>query len=530
MLRAAGPITVAVLISRVLAVVREALFAAIFGAGKFADAFVLAFRIPNLLRDLFAEGAMSSAFVPTFTAALTGEGRERAHRLANLLVTGLLMVTGVLALLGVVFAWAIVDFMAPGFGKDPQKRELAIAGTQIMMPLLPIITVSAAAMGMLNAQRRFFLPAVAPAMFNVASIVVGVYLKWAGYSPEQAVLGWSIGAVVSAAVQLGVQLPPLWRLGWRFRPALRQITQDPGIRRIVRLMGPAVVGLAAVQINILVNSIFASNLGDGPMAQLNYAWRLFYLPLGLFGVAIATVTTTNVAEEAARGDHEALRNRVAHALKFAWMLTVPSAAGLIALSVPAIRVIFERGAFVAADSSATALVLIAYMVGLAPYTSVKMLAPAFYALDRPRVPMMASMVAVAVNVTFNTLTYRRFGAVGLAMGTTLAAVANIVLLKLALRRLVGPMTGQHLWSSGAKVLAASVATGAVAFGLWWMLERVVPVGSRTFWTGQGARVLVLLVPMLAGIAVYFVVCRAMGLAELREITGPIARRMRRRAL
>ncbi|MBN1510781.1 MAG: murein biosynthesis integral membrane protein MurJ [Phycisphaerae bacterium] len=527
-LAAAGTVTAAVFTSRVLGLIRESLFAALFGAGKFADAFVLAFRIPNLLRELFAEGSMSSAFVPTFTLALTRDGRDRAYHLGNLLISGLMLITGLLAVLGIVFAPAIVDVMAPGFGGDPDKRELAISAARIMMPFLPLITCAAAVMGMLNAQRRFFLPAVAPAMFNVACIVVGVILWMQDTPPDRAVLGWSVGSVIGAAVQFGVQVPSLYRLGWRFWPTIRGFFADEGIRRIGRLMGPAVVGLAAVQINILVNSIFASNLGDGPMAQLNYAWRLFYLPLGLFGVAIATVTTTTVAEEAARGDYVALRNRVAHALKLTWMLTVPSAIGLMAVSVPAICLIYQRGAFGAEDTLATAYILVAYAVGLAPYSSIKMVAPAFYALDRPRVPMLASITAVVVNVTFNALTYRKLGAVGLAMGTALGAMANITILIVSLRVLIGSMRGQGLVPAAIRVVAASLLTGGAAFGLWWAIDRGWAGAGGSFWiTGLG-RVLSLVVPAGVGVAVYLATCQVFRLREITELTEPLARRLGRR--
>jgi putative peptidoglycan lipid II flippase len=526
-LQAAGTISAAILTSRVLGLVRESLFAAIFGAQKVADAFVLAYRIPNLLRELFAEGTMASAFVPTFTATLRNEGQERAYALGNLLISVLLVLTGALAVLGIVFADVIVDVMAPGFRHDPSKRTIAISAARVMMPFLPLISWAAAAMGMLNAQRRFFVPALAPAVFNVASIIVGLYLWVRQYPPDRAVLGWSIGAVISAAVQLAAQVPSLYRLGWRFRPALAGVFTDPALRRIGRLMGPAVIGLAAVQINVLVNSIFASNLGDGPMAQLNYGWRLFYLPLGLFGVAIATVTTTTVAEEVARGDAEGLRNRVAHSLKLTWMLTLPSALGLMAVSVPAIRMIYERGAFGASDTEATASVLVAYMIGLAPYSSVKTLGPAFYALDRPRIPMIASLTSVAVNITFNALTYRWLGAVGLATGSALGACANILILIIAFRWLVGPMRGQGMASAGLRILVASVATGGLAWAFWKLLEGALAGAGQGFWSRNAVSLLTLLVPVAAGTLAYVGLCKLLGLPEIEELLSPIRRRLRR---
>jgi putative peptidoglycan lipid II flippase len=217
---------------------------------------------------------------------------------------------------------------------------------------------------------------------------------------------------------------------------------------------------------------------------------------------------------------------VAHALKLTWMLTVPSAVGLAVVSVPTIRLIYERGAFGPADTAATAAVLVAYVVGLAPYSSVKMVVPAFYALDRPRVPMVASMTSVAVNISFNAATYRRLGAVGLATGTTLAMIVNIVILTLAFRRWVAPLQGQRLSAAGAKILAASSATGAAAWLSWSLLEGMLPVcGSGPFVT-TGARLAVLVAPVAIGIGVYVLVCRILNLAEINEIIDPIRRRLR----
>ena len=284
--------------SRVLGLVREQVFAAFLGAGSYADAFLVAFRIPNLLRDLFAEGALSAAFVPTYTREMKEGGQERAHQLASRLLSILAVVLAVVILLGLVFTRPLVEFLAPGF--DPSKMDLAIFLTRIMLPFLPLVSFAAVAMGMLNAQGRFGIPAAAPVMFNVVSIVWAAGLWAMGFGPEQVVIGWAIGTVLGGAAQLLIQVPPLWREGWRYRPEWKP--GDPGIRAIGRLMAPATVGLAAVEVNILVNTIFASH-EDGAVAWLGYAFRILYLPIGIFGVAVGTVTTTGLVAAGRRRRH-----------------------------------------------------------------------------------------------------------------------------------------------------------------------------------------------------------------------------------
>ena len=251
-------LSVATMASRVLGLVRDQLFAALVGANRFSDAFVVAFRIPNLLRDLFAEGALSSAFVPTFAEVQANRGREEAWRLGNAVVGVILAVVGAAVLLGVLLAPWIVRLIAPGF--EPEPSALATDLTRIMMPFLLLVSLSAAAMGMLNAQSRFAAPALAPALFNVGAIAVGVGLWVAGKGPRAAVVGWSLGTLLGGLLQLLAQLPTLWSLGYRPRPRLgRAALSDPGLRRIGRLMAPAVVGLSATQVNIVVNTLFASH-------------------------------------------------------------------------------------------------------------------------------------------------------------------------------------------------------------------------------------------------------------------------------
>ncbi len=458
-LRQSGALSLAVLASRVLGLAREALFAALFGAGALADAYQVAFRIPNLLRDLFAEGALSSAFVPTFAHALETEGEAAARRLAALVLGAVLAATGILAGLGILYAEAVVRAISAGFGGDAHKVALAASATRIMLPLLPLVSAAAVFMGVLNARRRFLVPAFAPATFNVVLLLGGAVLWWVDAGAERRLLLWSAATTAAGAAQALVQVPALLRLGVRPWPCLRGVLHHPGIRRIARLMAPAVVGLAAVQLNVFVNTRFASELGDGPVAQLSYAFRLFYLPIGMFGVALATVTTTRVAEDAARADMAGLAARTAEGLSAAWMLTAASAVGLFVLAEPIVAVVFERGRFTAADTEATAFVLQAYAIGLLPYSLVKILAPAFYAIDRPKVPLAASVTAVAINIAFNAATYRVLGAFGIALGTSLGAFANVLVLRVAFARIVGPV---RAFASARHALVLALALAVLA--------------------------------------------------------------------
>jgi len=510
--------------SRLMGLVREQLFAALLGAGFYADAFVVAFRIPNLLRDLFAEGALSAAFVPTFTKVETEEGRAAAHTLANKVVGALLVIVGALTLLGVVFAKQLVWALAAGYAKEPGKIELTAYLAQLMMPFLLLLSLAAVMMGMLNARGRFGAPAFAPALFNVAAIVVGAGLKLAGCTPQTAVVGWSLGTLLGGLLQFGVQLPQLWRDGYRLWPRLAGVWSDPAVRRIARLMAPATVGLAAVQVNIFVNTQFASS-EPGANAWLNYAFRLMYLPIGIFGVAIATVTTTTLARHAANKDIGQMRVGLAQGMRHVAFLTVPSTVGLVVLAQPIIALIYEHGRFHASDTAATAIALVGYSLGLYAYSGVKVSAPAFYALDKPRLPLIASACAVLTNLVLNAIAHRYLGYVGLAIGTSLGAMVNLLILVSSFRALTKDVQGPPpppVIGQLVKVTLASVAMGAAVWGAAWAFDRVT--------VGAGGTLLQL-VRVLGGVAlgagVYAAACKVLRVSEMDEILALVRRRLKR---
>src|SRR5690606_27390121 len=339
-----------------------------------------------------------------------------------------LVVVGGLTLLGMLFAPWLVDAMAPGFAGVEGKREITVLCTRIMFPFLPLVSLAAVTMGQLNAQERFGPPAFASALFNVVAIVGGAFRSVAGAHDEQAVIGWSVFTLLGGAAQLLVQVPAARALGHRFRLLLD--FADPGLRRIARLMGPATVGLAATQVNLFVNTIFASQV-EGAPAWLSYAFRLMQLPIGVFGVAVATIATAGLARRAAERDLEGMRQTLGQGLRLVAFLTVPAMFGLIALREPIVRLLFQHGRFLAEDTVATAWATLGYAVGLYAYAGVKVVAPAFYALDRARLPLYASVSAVAANIAFNVLFFPVLSFRGLALGTSIAATLNFAVLLLA---------------------------------------------------------------------------------------------------
>ncbi|HEY8537030.1 MAG TPA: murein biosynthesis integral membrane protein MurJ, partial [Vicinamibacterales bacterium] len=386
--------------SRVLGLVREQVMAYLFGAGNAVDAFYVAFRIPNLMRDLFAEGALSSAFVPTFTRYLRNDGRAAAWRLGSNVLNALALVTGTLVLAGILAAEPLVGVLAGRFAEVPGKFELTVQLTRIMLPFLTLASLAAACMGMLNALDRYFVPAFAPAVFNIASITTTLalipVLNWLGLP---LIYAMALGVIAGGLGQVLVQWPSLRREGFRHTAVLDP--SEPGLRQVLFLMGPGTLGLAATQINIFVNTWLATGEGPGAVSWLSYAFRLMYLPLGIFGVAIATASLPAVSRRAAESDFAGMRATVSSAIALALALTVPATVGLIVLANPIVALLFERGEFTAADTAATAAALTCYAVGLAGYSVVRIASPTFYALGEARTPVMVTASSVVTNVALN---------------------------------------------------------------------------------------------------------------------------------
>jgi putative peptidoglycan lipid II flippase len=468
--RNAGTVGVATMLSRVLGLAREQTMAILFGAGFATDAFNVAFRIPNLLRDLFAEGAMSAAFVPTFTEALHRRGEEDAWALGRQLMLTLASVLLALCVIGWLTAPWLVRAFASGFQHVPGKLDLTVQLTRVMLPLLPLVALAAAAMGMLNARGRFAIPAIAPALMNLGMIVFGIALipvcRAAGQPP---ILAMAIGVVAGGLLQLGVQLPPLFKLGFRFR--FDPPPQHPGVRRVATLMLPATIGLAATQVNLLVSTQIASLLPQGSVSWLWYAFRLMQLPIGVFGVALATVSMPALSRAAVQNDMPALKSTLSATLRLVFLLTLPAAVWMAVMSQPIIALLYEHGRFHAFDTAQSASALVMYCIGLPAFAAVGVMTRTFYALGDTRVPVQASFVSVALNLTLNLLfigPLRSLGLAhnGLALATSVTAIVNFLQLAFYLRRKVGRFEGRRIATTILRVtLAAAVVGGGCALGL-----------------------------------------------------------------
>ena len=471
--RSAGVFGLATITSRILGLVRDQVLAYYFGAGNAMDAFRVAFRVPNLVRDLFAEGAMSAAFVPTFTRLLTLQGRDRAWHLASSVINALLLVTTLIVILAIVFAEPLVHAFAAEFADVPGKLELTVRLARIVSPFLILVAVAAALMGMLNSLGHFFIPALSPAMFNVSSIVMAVaFIPFADRLGVQPITIVAIGTLLGGLAQLAIQWPPLRKEGFRYQPVLD--ARDEGLRQVLLLMGPGTIGMAATQINVFVNTVLATREGTGAVSWLDYAFRLMYLPIGLFGVSIATAATPAVSRLAAEADLARIRSTIAHAIGLMLLLNLPATVGLIVLAKPIVSVIFERGRFTAADTEATAAALQFYAIGLVGYSIVRIVSPTFYALRRSRLPVFASVGSVVVNIILNVWLVRVLGFRGLALGTSLTALLNAVAQLWLLRREIDGIEGRQIADSLARVAAASLVMTASVWGADVALVSVWP--------------------------------------------------------
>jgi putative peptidoglycan lipid II flippase len=521
--RAAGVVGLAVLCSRVLGLIREQVFAALFGGGRIMDAFTIAFRIPNLLRDLFAEGALSTAFVTVFSKTMVLEDDAAAWRLANKVATLAAITLSAITLLGIAFAPQLVALLAPGFAGD--KAALTVTLTRIMFPFILLVSLAALVMGMLNSKSVFGVPAMASSFFNLGSIVGGVLLGlWLDpHFGPRAILGLAIGTLLGGALQLGVQLPALRRQGYRYRADFRW--RDPGVGAILRLMGPSVVAASSTQVNVLVNSVFASQLGDGPTYWLNIAFRLMQLPLGVFGVALGTVALPLLARIAAGGDMQAFRGELARGMRLAFLMTIPASVGLIVLAEPIMSVLYQHGRFGAHATLEAAGALRFYALGLSGYAALKVLVNAFYALERRKTPMVVSFIAVGTNLLLNWIFTLKlgWGHRGLAFSTACVATSNFLILYLLMRAHLGRLESRSMGLLLAKLaLACAVLLGVAWAGGHWLLG---DWAVQRFWPKLAA--LVAVIACAAG--AFWVSASALGIAELQDIGRSVRRKLRRPA-
>ncbi len=453
MARAAGIVMIAFVLSRLLGLVREMVIARQFGTSLELAAYLAAFRVPDFIFYLIAGGALGSAFIPTFTEYLTVGEEEEAWQLASAVFNLLALVLTAVAIMAAILAPLLARLIVPGF--DPATQAMTARLMRVMLIAPVVFGISGLAMGVLHSHQHFLAPALAPVFYNLSIIVAALWL-----GPSMGVRALAAGVVGGAFLHLLVQLPMVMRVGARYTPVLG--LSHPGVREVGRLMGPRILGLAAVQINFVVNTILASGLGAAALPALNYAWLLMMLPQGVFAMALATVAFPTFSELTALDDMAGLRSTLSAMLRSVLYLTVPASVGLLVLRTPVIEALLQRGAFTQASTNAVAFALQFYALGLFAHATVEIVARAFYALHDTKTPVFVGLSAMGGNILLSLILIRPLSFGGLALANTLATIGEMTVLLWLMRRRLGDMDAQRLASSGLRIV---VAAGLMAAAL-----------------------------------------------------------------
>ncbi|MBI5212779.1 MAG: murein biosynthesis integral membrane protein MurJ [Nitrospirae bacterium] len=480
--RAAGLMSIATFISRILGYVKDMILARYFGATGMADVFFVAFRIPNLLRELFAEGSMSSAFVPVLTEYRTKDGKEEADRLVRSTFIVILVFVGIICIFGIIFAPAIVTTIAPGFLNDPDKFSDTVLLTRIMFPFLLFISLAALTMGALNTRGVFFIPALAPAFLNIVTIISVLTLSMHFTNP---IISVAIGVTAGGLVQFLFQMPSFFKQGYSFRSQKSEVRSQtpplnpplakggnggvwhPGLKRIGLLIIPATAGMAVAQINIFVSTILASYLAEGSITYLYYSMRLIQFPIGIFGVAMGMAVLPALSEHSVKGEMEKVKEDFSFALRLLFFITVPAMMGLIALKTPIVSTLFQRGEFGYAATIGTSDALMFYSLGIWAIVGVRVTTATFYSMQDTKTPVKVAAAAMIINIIMSLLLMGPMGHSGLAFANAIASGFNFIVLFYFLRKKLGGVGTKRITGSFAKTLLASAVMG----GAGWVIVR-----------------------------------------------------------
>jgi len=506
----------ATILSRIMGMVRDMVVSRLFGAGFATDAFFAAFQIPNMLRRFFAEGALTSAFVPTFSEYYTKRGEKEARDLANTCFTLLTIVMAVITILGIIFSPQIVRLMFPGFAAEPSKLELTVFLNRLMFPYIFFVSLVALCMGILNTLRHFFTPAISTVFLNVAMILCALLLHAVFSVP---IVALAVGVLVGGFLQLLLQLPVLWRKGFPLRP--RFDFSHPAVRRIALLMGPSVFGVGVYYLNLTVGNILASLLPQGSVSYLYYAQRLFEFPQGIFTVSIAQAVLPSMSRQAAEGDLDALKESLRFGLRLTLFITIPAMVGLIVSATPIFSLLFMGGEFDYAKAENCGRALVYYSTGLTFVAMVRVLAPAFYAMKDTRTPVITAFIAFVVNLLFSLVLMGPMLHAGLALASSLSAAANMLILFYCLRRKIGPFGGRGVMIAALKGVIAALPAGLAAAFVLRAVE----------WSLPGVKLLkggVLGGAVIAAVLVYTLASLLLKSAEAGEAATLIRRKLFRR--
>ncbi len=508
--RAAGIVGIYTFLSRILGLVRDALIANFFGSGMAADAFFVAFRIPNLLRRLFAEGSFSVAFIPVFTEYLQARSRQEALVLARVVLTSLVLILTAVTAVGVVLSPLIVRIIAPGFGGMGEKYALTVLLTRIMFPYIFLVSLLALFMGILNSLKHFAAPAMAPVLLNLAMIAALVFLCPYMRTPT---VGLAVGVIVGGVLQLALQIPFLIGKGLSFAPAWN--LNHPALKKIGALMLPTIFGSAIYQINQLVGTLLASLLREGSVSYLYYADRLVQFPLGVFAIAISTAVLPSLSREAAEGDLDRLRGTLSHAIRLTMFITIPAMIGLIILRQPIIRLLFQRGAFDAFTTIMTAQALLFYSLGLWAFAALRVFVSAFYSLQDTKTPVKVAVVAMLANLALSLWLMGPLKHGGLALALSLASTLQLCMLIFLLRRRLGGIDGWAVMGSMAKSLLSSLVMGVPIYFIA-AKALVGDMGRDVFGLTAG-----LLVIIAVGLTIYVISAKVLGSRELASLMSAL---------
>ncbi|MRR55275.1 MAG: murein biosynthesis integral membrane protein MurJ [Deltaproteobacteria bacterium] len=513
--RAAGIMGIATILSRIMGMVRDMVVSRLFGAGFATDAFFAAFQIPNMLRRFFAEGALTSAFVPTFSEWYTQKSKDEARELANICFSLLTIVMGLVTLLGVLFSPFIVSLMFPGFQAEPNKMHLTILLNRLMFPYIFFISLVALCMGILNTVRHFFTPSISTVFLNLSMIVCALLLR--GFF-EVPITALAVGVLLGGLLQLLLQLPVLYRKGFPIR--LRFKPRHPAVKRIALLMLPAVFGVGVYYLNITVGAILASLLPQGSVSYLYYAQRLFEFPQGIFTVSIAQAVLPSMSRQAAAGDMAGLKESLSFGLRLTLFITIPAMAGLLLCATPVFTLLFMGGAFDYAKAVKSAEALYFYSWGLSFVALVRVLVPAFYALKDTKTPVLSAFIAFLLNVGFSLVLMGPLLHGGLALATTLSAFFNMLLLLYYLRKKIGPFGGSKIVLSGLKILLATIP---MSLGVYLCIQTID-------WSIQGQKLLkggVLSLTVCAGIGIFLLFAHLLRCEETERVSEILRRKLKK---
>lgn len=509
--RRVGTVSFYTFLSRILGLVRDAAMAWAFGATRVADAFYVAFRIPNLLRRLVAEGALTIAFVPVYTEYLR-KSREEGRRAASVIFTYLSLFLAAIVVLGVLFAPLLVRLIAWGFSEEPEKFTLTVYLTRLMFPYIFLISLVALAMGMLNSLKRFAAPAASPILLNLG--IIGGALVLSRHFSQPAV-GLAAGVLIGGVAQLLLQIPSLVKEG--MLPRIDFNWRHPALRGLLLLMIPSAFGAAVYQINVVVVTLLASFLPEGSVSYLWYADRVSEFSLGIFSIAVATAALPTLSDHAAEKDIASLKETMNFSLRLAFLIDIPAAVGLYLLALPVVSVLFERGEFTPATATATAGALVFFALKIPFVSGVRNLVPGFFALKDAKTPVIISTVAVVINAGVALLLMKPMLHRGLAAALVVSSAANFFILLLFFRMKVGPIGARKILASVAKTSAASAVMGGVIV----ITQRAVePLLAGRLWQRAG----MLLALVVLGAAVFIVLTRLINPEEYHALAGLIRRR------